>query len=267
MDAKAKAVSVVLLASLLSGCTAGAPSGSPVPALTGVVLAAEPGSELGNARPTVSYDGLMVRRRIAVAVHPAPDADVVKLRAALLTAADGADLVVSDISPDVLDAETLDHIVPELIVALPAGATVDDGGRLVDLAFGHEQAFPGLDHVHIASVLVHDLRFTVASADPDAVAGAIDVEGILSDALGNYQTHAGDGELELSYTGPLLSDLTIQAVREGIARGAGILAGDVKVSPRSSTGTGVDMKKEPQEASVAEDGTHSGDNAHSGHED
>ena len=73
--------------------------------------------------------------------------------------------------------------------------------------------FPGLDHVHVAQVLVHDLRFTVSSPAPATVGEAIALEGILADALGNYDTRVGDGELELSYTGPLLSDKTVEAVR------------------------------------------------------
>jgi hypothetical protein len=198
----------------------------------------------------------MVRRRIAVAVHPAPDADVDKLRTALFSAADSLGLAVSPISPDVLGASVLQHTVPELIVALPADATIADGGELVDLAFGHDQAFPGLEHVHVAQVLVHDLRFTVSTSTPGTVAEAITLEGILADALGNYDTRVGDGELEFAYTGPLLSDKTVEAVRRGIARAAGNSADDVKVAPRSETGTGVDMAKEPAEAAAAEEPVH-----------
>jgi len=256
MKATAAAVSVVLASSLLAGCTAGAPPGSLPSATSGVALASGLGSELGNGRPQVSYDGLMVRRRIVVAIHPAPDADLGKLRTALGTAAGSLGLDVSRISPDVLGASVLQHTVPELIVALPGDATIADGGELVDLAFGHDQAFPGLDHVHVARVLVHDLRFTVRPSAPDAVAEAIALEGILADALGNYETHIGGGDLELSYTGPLLSDKTVEAVRLGVARAAGTTADEVKVSPRSGTGTGVDMAKEPAEAAVAEEPVH-----------
>ncbi|MCO4262568.1 hypothetical protein NG697_06450 [Pseudarthrobacter sp. MDT3-26] len=255
MKAAAVAVSVVLASSLLAGCTAGAPPGSPSDP-SGAVLTSGSGSELGNGRPQVSYDGLMVRRRIVVAIHPAPDADLVTLSAALSSAAGSLGLAVSPISPDVLGANVLQHTVPELIVALPSDATIDDGGELVNLAFGHDLAFPGLDHVHVAQVLVHDLRFTASSANPGALAEAIALEGILADALGNYDTHASDGELELGYTGPLLSDKTVEAVRLGVARAAGNTADDVKVAPRSGTGTGVDMDKEPADASVAREPVH-----------
>lgn len=254
MKATAVAVSVVLASSLVAGCTAGAPPGTLPSGQSDEVLTS--GSELGNARPHVSWDGLLVRRRVVVAIHPAPDADLGKLRSALSAAAGTLGLAVSQISPDVLGAGVLQHTVPELIVALPADATIADGGDLVDRAFGPDQAFPGLDHVHVAQVLVHDLLFTVSSAGPGAVAEAIALEGILADALGNYDTHAGEGELELGYTGPLLSDKTVEAVRRGVARASGNTADAVKVAPRSVTGTGVDMAREPAEAAVIGEPAH-----------
>lgn len=256
MKATTVAVSVVLATSLVAGCTGGAPPGSRPSVQSDVVLSSGSRSERGNNRPQVSYDGLMVRRRIAVAIHPAPDADLDKLRAVLDSTADSLGLAVSKISPDVLGASVLQHTVPELIVALPGDATIADGGELVDLAFGHKQAFPGLDHVHVTQVLVHDLQFTVSSSAPGTVAEAIALEGILADALGNYDTRVSDGELELGYTGPLLSDNTVEAVRRGIARAVGNSGDDVKVGPRSDTGTGVDMSKEPAEAAVAEEPVH-----------
>ena len=249
MKAVAVAVSVVLASALLAGCTSAAPG--PHPTLPPAVSLTGSESDLGNDRPPVSYDGLMVRRRIVVAVHPGPDADLGKLRAALVSAAGGLGLAISPISPDVLGASVLEHTVPELIVALPEDATIDVGGKLVDLAFGHDQGFPGLEHVHVEKVLVHDLRFTVRSSAAGDLGEAIAVEGILADALGNYDALAGDDVLELSYTGPLLSDKTVEAVRAGVARAAGNTADDVKVAPRSGTGTGVEMDMEPAEAAAA----------------
>lgn len=252
MKGAAVAVSVVLASSLLAGCTAGAPPGSPPTDPSGMVLTAGLDPELGNSRPQVSYDGLMVRRRIVVAIYPAPGADLDKLRTALSTAAGSLGLAVSQISPDVLGAKALQDTVPEIIVALPSDAASAHGGELVDLAFGHDLSFTGLDQVHVAQVLVHDLRFTVNSANPQAVANGIALEGILADALGNYEARAGGKELELGYTGPLLSDKTVEAVRRGVARAAGTTADAVKVAPRSGTGTGVEMDNEPAEAGSAE---------------
>jgi len=97
-------------------------------------------------------------------------------------------------------------------------------------------------------VLVHDLRFTAGSANPAALAGAIAREGILSDALGSYGTTLGRHELEITYTGPPLSDDLVESVRDGIARRAGIQPAGVTVAPRTTTGVGVDMTKEPTPA-------------------
>lgn len=255
MRAAAGAISAVLASALLAGCTSGAPPGPdtsspPVVSRTGTL------SDRGNDRPPVSYDGLMVRRRVVVAVQPAQDAQLEKLRAALSSAAGRLVLALSPVSPDVLSARVLQETVPRLVVALPADATVADGGRLVNLAFGQDLAFPGLEDVHVTQVLVHDLRFTASSANPGALAEAIEREGILADALGNYDTRAGDSELEFSYTGPLLSDKTVQAVRAGVAHAAGNTPDDVTVAPRVATGTGVDMDKEPADASVSPETGH-----------
>ena len=97
----------------------------------------------------------------------------------------------------------------------------------------------------VAPVLVHDLRFTVKATDPPVMAAAIAREGILADALGDYSTSAGSGRLDITYTGPLLSDDLVEQVRRGIARGEGVQPSSVTVSPRSTTGVGVDMAKEP----------------------
>lgn len=244
---------MVLTSSLLAGCTAVAPPGSRPPAAASVNLMS--GSELGNGRPQVSYDGLMVRRRIAVAIHPVTDADLEPLRAALASAAGSLGLALVPIAPDVLGASVLEHTVPQLVVALPSDASVANGSELVDVAFGPDQAFPGLDHVHVVQVLVHDLRFTVSTDNPAAVAESVAGEGILADSLGNYEARPGYRQLEVSYTGPLLSDKTVQAVRVGIARGAGNAPDDVVVAPRSYAGAGVDMENEPAEPPVAEEPT------------
>jgi hypothetical protein len=55
-----------LLVLILSGCTAGiaTPTSSPES-----ITAVAPGADLGNGRPVVTFDGLMVRRRVALAVQ------------------------------------------------------------------------------------------------------------------------------------------------------------------------------------------------------
>ena len=238
-----------LLVLALSACTGGTPAPAP-PALSAGAgpVSLERGTDVGNGRPAVSHDGLMVRRRVVIAVHPAPDADPGAARARLQQAATARGVVLSGISPDVLEPAILEHISPEIILLLPAGSTRENAEKLADLAFGPEGSYPGVEHVHVASVLVHDLRFTVASADPAALVRAIAAEGILSDALGNYATAASRGALTVSYTGPLLSDALVESVRTGMARGAGVDPAAVTLAPRSATGEGVDMSLEPEPA-------------------
>jgi hypothetical protein len=252
-----------LLVLALSACTGGPPAPaqpSPTAAPSAAPVSLETGTDVGNGRPAVSHDGLMVRRRAVIAVHPAPDADLGALRARLEQAAAAGGIVLSGISPDVLEPGILEHLSPDLILALPPGSTSDDAQKLADLAFGREGSSPGVEHVHVASVLVHDLRFSVAAADPAALARAVAEEGILSDALGNYGTSVDGGALTVTYTGPLLSDALVESVRNGIARGAGVEPALVMLSPRSATGEGVDMSLEPEpepEPSAEDSGTHS----------
>ena len=210
----------------------------------------------------MSHDGLMVRRRAVIAVHPAPDAGTGKPRARLEQTAAAGGLVLSDIPPDVLEPAILEHLSPELILALPAGSNREDAEKLAEKAFGPEGSYPGVEHVHVTSVLVHDLQFSVAAADPAALADSIAEEGILSDALGNYGTSLDAGAVTVSYTGPLLSDVLVESVRNGMARGAGVDAATVTLAPRSATGEGVEMSLEPEpapepEATPEDSGTHS----------
>ena len=260
-----------LLVLALSACTGGTPSPAPPSPSAGSVPSAAPvsletGTDVGNGRPAVSNDGLMVRRRAVIAVHPAEGAEPGAPRARLEQTAAASGIVLSDIPPDVLEPAILEHLAPQLILVLPAGSTRDDAERLAESAFGPEGTYPGVEHVHVTSVLVHDLQFSVATADPAALASSVAEEGILSDALGNYGTSLDNGALKVTYTGPLLSDLLVESVRIGMARGAGVEPADVTLAPRSATGEGVDMSLEPEPAPVpeptAEDsGTHSHDAA------
>ena len=279
----AAVASLLLLA--LAGCTAGTreapPAAAPAPAGTQAAAAAEPtltaasgqpvdletGTDAGNGRPHSSHDGLMVRRRTVLAVHPAAGAEVGALRDRLGRAAEAAGIELSEISPMVLEAPVLDHLVPELIAALPPGRTREEGEQLAERAFGRDSAAAGVEHVHVASVLVHDLRFTVASDDPAALAAAITAEGILSDALGSYEESLDAGTLTIGYTGPLLSDELVESVRDGMARGAGGRPADVELAPRSTAGQGVDLSKEPAPADTAPDdsGHHTPGSDDSGH--
>ena len=221
-----------------------------IPPPAGLVVVAEAGSDVGNDRPRVTYDGLMVRRRVVIAIHPTSGTDLVFLRRKMDDAAARLHTTLSTISVSVLDPAVLENLTPEMAVALPAGATLPDARRLIDPATAEGRRLPEVAKYRVASVVVHDLRFTVRSADPVVLANTIDREGILSDALGNYSTTLGRDELDITYTGPLISDDLVKLVRAGIARGARTQPAAVTVSPRSTVGVGVDMAKGPAPAAV-----------------
>jgi hypothetical protein len=243
-----RAVPVLLLAFSLSACTEGARSITPTPRSSAVVVAAADGSDVGNDRPQVTYDGLMVRRRVVIAIHPRPGASLVSLRRRMNSVAAQRHMTLSSISPDVLDPAVLERLVPEVTVVLAADQTLAEARELMDPASspgGRSRRFPEVASYQVAQVLVHDLRFTVRSAKPAVLAAAIAREGILSDALGSYATSSRRGVFEVAYTGPLLSDKLVASVRGGIARRAGTAPSAVTISPRSGVGDGVDMAREP----------------------
>jgi len=245
---------MLLVAFALSGCAAlTTAKNPPPPRASGVVAAVEAGSDVGNSRPHVTNDGLMVRRRVVIAIHPTGGADLVFLRSKMDDAAARLHMTLTTVSTSVLDPALLEHLAPELAVAITAGKTPADARRLIDPASVEGRRLREVARYDVASVLVHDLRFSAVAANPVGVANKIDREGILSDALGNYTTTLGRRELDITYTGPLLSDDLVQTVRLGIARAAGIQPDAVTVAPRSTTGVGVDMAKEPTPAPVAID--------------
>lgn len=234
----------VLLVFLLSGCTpvVTAPNSSAPES----IVAIEPGADLGNDRPVVTFDGLLVRRRVALAVQADEHVDLPALRAELERRAADASLTLSDIPPDVLPAGLLNQAVPALTMLLPNGTTTTQTRALI----GPDASVPVVSASRdstffVVDVLVHDLRFEVAAVDPAAAADSIATEGIVSDALGNYSTTVGGGLLRLNYLGPLLSDDLVESVRVGISRGAGTDPVDVAVRPESLAGGGVDMAIEP----------------------
>jgi len=247
-----RVVSVLLLGLALGGCTAAAKTATSAstPGGAGRAVADEAGSDVGNDRPHVTFDGLMVRRRVVIAIRPAAGADLGSVQKEMDRAAERQHLTLSTISPDVLDPALLESLSPQLALALPSGTTLTEARRVIDPAPAQARRFPDVAAYDVSPVLVHDLRFTASSVNPAALAQAIEREGILSDALGNYATTLGRHELDITYTGPLLSDDLVESVRVGIARRAHIAPAAVAIHPRSTTGTGVDMAKEPAPAPV-----------------
>ena len=175
-----------------------------------------------------------------------PVAGLPAVRRQLRRAAARSHLAASPISSSVLDPADLEELEPDLVAALPAGTGPAAASRLLRLTKEHSHRIGmSIPASGVLPVLVHDLRFTLRTAHPAAMAQAIAREGILADALGNYTVGLGRRRLAISYTGPLLSDHLLRSVRRGIARPPHVPPGRVSVAPRSATGSGVDMTTEP----------------------
>ena len=154
-----------LLALTLGGCsigTSGATAGAPASELRPL---GRHRSDVGNDRPRVTYDGLMVRRRVVIAVRPAPGTDVATIRRELQRAA-GRCTSASPPLPGRARPALLEQLAPKLALALPPGRTVADATAVVAAGSAGGRAVPGVQDYRVATVLVHDLRFEVTSSDP-----------------------------------------------------------------------------------------------------
>ena len=107
--------------------------------------AAEAGTDRGNGRPEVTNDGLMVRRRVVIAIHPTPGADVDSLRKELDRAAAGRQTSLSDISPAVLESRRPgeDGTGPDR--GPPGRSNPAAARRLIDPATSTVASFPDVE--------------------------------------------------------------------------------------------------------------------------
>jgi hypothetical protein len=244
MGLAVRLAAALLVWPVLSGCTAAAPTTSGDERPQALTLA-EARSDVGNDRPLVSFDGLMIRRRVVVAVHVAAAGDLRAIRRQFDRAAARGHTGLTPLPAGVLDPVPLERLAPDLVLALRAGATRADGIQLMRLVLRDDRGRNVIRRHGVYTVLVHDLRFTVAVAHPTELASEIAREGIVSDALGNYRAVPGIQSLDLLYTGPLLSDSLLHAVQVGIARPALVSPATVVVAPRSLAGKGVHLADEP----------------------
>ena len=230
----------------LSACGTGAHTSGHHPSASEVVSIAEAGSDVGDGRPDVSYDGPLIRRRETLGLRIAAGAHVERLIRDLAVAERRDGFVVTAVSPDVLDASQLERLTPALVWSLPSGTTGPQARRAMRVALttARRDGVEVRNHA-VGSVLVHDLRFTVGTSSAHAVSGSIAREGILADALGAYASGFGNHRLDILYTGPLLSDRLLLSVRQGIARAAHVGLAAVTITPRSATGGGVYLADEP----------------------
>jgi hypothetical protein len=194
--------------------------------------------DAGDQQATTSYDGPMVRRRVAIALHVAKGADPARIRRELRRAADREKVgPLQDATFAVFSEDMLNYLVPEMTVVLPEGTTTEDGEVLM-----RDHSFTGVTFYLVQNVLVHDLTFAVIphGVTPARVQAAEDAEGVLSDSLNSYTTTVQRSGLTVRYFGAIISDRQVQAVREAMARAAGVTPAQVAVEA-SMPGPGVDL--------------------------
>jgi hypothetical protein len=210
---------------------------TPAPEPTAIVRAAVV-DDAGDGLATTTFDGPMVRKRVAVALHVVDGADR-KLVGRQLREAAKAERIgdLSDATFAVFSEQLLTYLVPEMAVVLPEGATTADAEALM-----RDHTYTGVSFHLIENVLVHHLTFAVvpSGVTPDEVRAREDTEGILSDSLNHYQTEVQRAGVTVRYFGPIISDGQIAAVRESMARAANVTPDRVAVTA-SEAGDGVDL--------------------------
>jgi hypothetical protein len=201
-----------------------------------VPVAAIGGDDAGDKQATTTYDGAMVRKRAAIAIHPGRNADRAHIRAELDAAA--RQVKAGPLTPAtfaVFSEDMLNYLVPEMTFVLPEGVTVEKAEALMR---DHQPA--DVAFYLVEPVLVHDLTFAVVTTDPAGVRRREDAEGILTDSLGKYRTSVQPAGVTVSYFGAILSDPAIDTVKDAMARAAGVPPDRVQVSA-NEPGPGVDL--------------------------
>ncbi|MEV6298539.1 hypothetical protein AB0M02_03940 [Actinoplanes sp. NPDC051861] len=208
---------------------------SPEPVPVAVTTHGDAGDELA----TTTYDGPMVRKRTAIAIHPAAGADRAAIARDLRAAAERENVgELSDATFAVFSGAMLEYLVPELTLVLPEGVSARHGE-----AFMRDFRPDSVGFYVVEPVLMHDLTFCVLPAPgvtPSAVAEHAEAEGVLADSLNRYETTLQPAGLTIHYLGAVLSDRQIEAVRASLGRAAGISADRVLVEA-SQPGPGVDL--------------------------
>ena len=194
--------------------------------------------DAGDEQATTTFDGPMVRKRAAIALHVAPGADRRLVGTQIRVAANQEKIgVLRDASFAVFSADMLNYLVPEMTVVLPEGATTQDAEILM-----RDHRITGVTFYLIENVLVHDLTFAVIpnGVTPEAARAQQDQEGVLADSLNHYSTQVQRSGLTVRYFGAIVSDAQVRVVRESMARAAHVSPDQVQVEA-SSPGPGVDL--------------------------
>ncbi|MFI5492370.1 hypothetical protein [Actinoplanes sp. NPDC051859] len=195
--------------------------------------------DAGDEVATTTFDGAMVRKRAAIAIHPAKGADRAQIAKELKESARANGFgTLSEATFAVFSAQMMEYLVPEMTFVLPEGALARDAE-----VFMRDHQPSSVAFYLVESVLVHDITFGVLPAAgvlPAEVRAAADSEGILADALNRYDVDVQRTGLTVRYFGAILSDSRIQAVREALGRAAQVDAERVAVSA-NLPGPGVDL--------------------------
>lgn len=209
----------------------GGPGPAPVPA---VPVSAR--GDLGDERAVTTFDGAMVRKRAAIAIHPAPGADRARITREMRSIARTAKLgPLEPATFAVFDEELLGYLVPAMTFVAPEGVPV----TAAEAAMRDHQPADVAFYL-VRQVVVHDVTFALVSRSAAKVAAAADQEGILTDVLGRYRAGVQRSGLTVRYFGAVLSDESIAAVRDALGRAAGLPADRVQVSA-NLPGPGVDL--------------------------
>ncbi|MBG0561974.1 hypothetical protein [Actinoplanes aureus] len=204
-----------------------------------VPVAATVTDDAGDELATTTYDGPMIRRRAAIAIHPVAGADRAAIARELRAVAAREEVgELTDSTFAVFSAEMLEYLVPELTLVMPEGVSVHRAE-----AFMRDFRPASVGFYLVETVLVHDLTFAVlpvAGVAPATVRDRIDAEGVLADSLNRYETTVQPAGVTVRYFGAVLSDGQIARVRASIGRAAGVPAERVLVEA-SRPGAGVDL--------------------------
>jgi hypothetical protein len=188
-------------------------------------------NDAGDELAVTTYNGPMVRYRVAVAVHLLAGTDVGRVKRQMSAAAPAERIgTLTESTFAVFSPELLNYLVPELTIVLPENSTLADGERLM-----RNHSYPGVGYYLVDSVQVHNITFTVFSSTPHVVHAQVDKEGVLTDSLGKYATTETASSVSFRYFGAVLSDSQVLSDRESIARAAGVDVSKVMISPVIST--------------------------------
>jgi hypothetical protein len=212
--------------------------------------------DAGDDVAPTTFDGPMVRKRAAIAIRPAKGADRDHIRAELADRVKKHPRVhgpLTEATFAVFSESMLNYLVPEMTFVLPEDVRATDAE-----AFMRDEQPDDVAFYLVEPVLVHSLTFAVipSAATPEAVLDRANSEGILTDVLGEYDASAEPAGVMVRYFGAVLSDASIDSVKQALSRAAGVSPDRVWVEPTEATG-GVDLSNGVPDLGDAPHGHHS----------